>query len=225
MDSAKLDAPAERQGPNIRDEIDGVKFRKLAPGITTHPLVRSGRPCLEGTGLKVTDIVVMKNYHQMNVAEIAEHFSIERFMVDNALNYYATYTDYINTDIEIDSLNDEQLAQEHNMEPDPIRFYLDENLSPEIAKQLARHGIDVIRGQLGADDFSHLEHAFASGRVLCTRDRDFVRLHVTGKDHAGIIKGMKHHTVGDWVNYLLFVHSICAPEDLRNNIEHLFRVE
>ena len=111
------------------------------------------------------------------------------------------------------------------MEPVPIRFYLDENLSPEIAKQLARHGIDAIRRPLRIDDTSHLMRASALGRVLCTRDRDFVRLHAAGADHAGIIKGMKHHTIGDWVNYLTFVHTICAPEDLRNNVEHLFRVD
>ena len=111
------------------------------------------------------------------------------------------------------------------MEPGPIRFYLDENLSPDIAKQLARHGIDVIRGPLRVDDLSHLKRATALGRVLCTRDRDFLRLHGVGEEHAGIIKGQKHHTVGDWVNYLRFVHSACAPGDMRNNVEHLFRVE
>ena len=111
------------------------------------------------------------------------------------------------------------------MEPDPIRFYLDENLSPEIARQLARRGIDAIRGQLRVDDLSHLRRATALGRVLCTRDRDFVRLHSAGEEHAGVIKGLKRHTIGDWVNYLRFVHSICAPEDMRNNVEHLFRVE
>ena len=111
------------------------------------------------------------------------------------------------------------------MEPEPIRFYLDENLSPEIVSQLARHGIDTIRGPLGVEDLSHLKRATALGRVLCTRDRDFVRLHGTGVEHTGIIKGMKYHTIGDWVNYLRFLHSICASDDLRNSVEHLFRVE
>ena len=111
------------------------------------------------------------------------------------------------------------------MGPEAIRFYLDENLSPEIASQLARHGIDVIRGPLRGDDVIHLRRATALGRVLCTRDRDFLRLHALGEEHAGIIKGKKDHGIGDWVNYLSFVHSICAPDDLRNNVEHLFRVE
>ena len=111
------------------------------------------------------------------------------------------------------------------MEPEPIRFYLDENLSLEIAKQLARHGIDVIRGPLRLDDRSHLNRASASGRVLCTRDRDFLQMDALGEEHAGIIKGLKHHSIGDWVNYLRFLHSICAPDDLRNAVEYLFRID
>ena len=57
-----------------------------------------------------------------------------------------------------------------------IRFYLDENLSPEIAVQLAAHGLDVIRGPLREDDLSHLRRATALGRVLCTQDKGFTKL-------------------------------------------------
>ena len=121
MDSIDKDAPVVRQGPNIRDHIDGVKFRQLAPGITTHPLVRSGRPCIEGTGLKVTDIVAMKKHHQLEADEIAAHFEIELVMVKDALNFYAAHSDYINTDIEIDELNDEQLAEaQYGTRPDSL---------------------------------------------------------------------------------------------------------
>jgi predicted nuclease of predicted toxin-antitoxin system len=53
-----------------------------------------------------------------------------------------------------------------------IKFYLDENLSVEIAEQLNRNGIDAITvrdiGKLGDDDQSHLERATSMGRVLCT---------------------------------------------------------
>jgi len=110
-----------RQEPIIREHIDGVKFHKLAPGSTTHPLVRGGRPCIEGTGLKVTDIVAMKKYHGMQPAQIPEHFAIKRYMVDDALNYYASQTDYINTAIAIDGLNDEQLAEaQYGTRPDSL---------------------------------------------------------------------------------------------------------
>ena len=111
------------------------------------------------------------------------------------------------------------------MARDRIRFYLDENLSPEIANQLATHGIDALRGPLKDDDSSHLRRASDSGRVLCTRDRDFTRLHGEVEEHAGIIKGSKRHSIGDWVNYLVFVHAVCSPEDMRNNLEYLFEVD
>jgi predicted nuclease of predicted toxin-antitoxin system len=42
-----------------------------------------------------------------------------------------------------------------------IRFYLDENISPQIAAQLKQRGIDAITtkeiDQLGDDDRNHLE--------------------------------------------------------------------
>ena len=107
-----------------------------------------------------------------------------------------------------------------------VSFYLDESLSPEIVTQLSMTGIDIIRGPLGADDPVHLERATAMGRVVCAEDDDFVKLAARGIQHAGIIKGVQDkHSIGDWVNYLRFVHSIGAPDDMRNNVEHLFPVE
>ena len=64
MDSTSEEKTLERSGPVLRDEYDGVKFRTLAPGITTHPLIRRGRPCIVGTGLKVSNIVVQQNFWQ-----------------------------------------------------------------------------------------------------------------------------------------------------------------
>jgi len=91
---------------------------------------------------------------------------------------------------------------------------------------LRRHGIDIIRGSLGDDDTVHLRRASAMGRVVCTEDDDFLKLTATGAEHAGIIKGRQNdHAIGDWVKYLRFIHSICAPGDMRNNVEHLFRVD
>lgn len=61
-----------------------------------------------------------------------------------------------------------------------IRYYLDENMSPEIAEQLRRDGIDAISvrelGTLGDPDEDHLQRAAIMGRVLCTQDADFLRL-------------------------------------------------
>ena len=64
----------------------------------------------------------------------------------------------------------------------PIRFYIDEKLSPEIVTQLSAHGIDVIRGPLGAEDPLHLERAAGMERVVCTSDDDFIKLAAQGMD-------------------------------------------
>ena len=101
----------ERKDALTQEEFDGVKFHQLAPGITTHPLIRGGRPCIEGTGIKVTDIVATQKYHEMEPEEIAAHYALDLSMVEDALAYYAAHTDYINTDLEIDGLNDIQLAE------------------------------------------------------------------------------------------------------------------
>ena len=110
-----------RQKPNIREHIDGVKFHTLAPGITTHPLVRSGRPCIEGTGIKVADIVAAQKVHGLEATEIADHYALDQSMVTDALAYYAAHTDYFDTDLEIDSLNDSQLAEaQYGTRPDSL---------------------------------------------------------------------------------------------------------
>ena len=101
----------ERKETVTREEFDGVQFYQLAPGITTHPLIRSGKPCIEGTGLKVTDIVALQNFQGMKPADIARHFEIDLAQVNDALNYYASHRDYIDTDIQLDSLNHNQLAE------------------------------------------------------------------------------------------------------------------
>ena len=111
MAETSKDKMAKRRGPVIREDYDGVKYKKLAPGITTHPLIRSGRPCIEGTGLKVTDIVVQQTYWHMEPAQIAEHYDIKLSQVNDALNYYEAHTDYIDTDIKLDNLNHDQLAE------------------------------------------------------------------------------------------------------------------
>ena len=103
----------ERQKPNILEHIKGVKFHRLAPGVTTHPLVRSGRPCIEGTGIMVTTIAGLQNFHNMDAQQIADHLWLELFMVQDALNYYAVHTDYIDTDLQLDDINHEQLVESH----------------------------------------------------------------------------------------------------------------
>ena len=112
------------------------------------------------------------------------------------------------------------------MAQDRIRFYLDENLSPDIATQLTIHGLDIIRGPLGDDDSEHLKRSGGMGRTLCTEDDDFLRLLKSGVQHSGIVKGENtKHSIGTWVEFLKFVHATCTADEMRNRVEYVFRVK
>lgn len=107
-----------------------------------------------------------------------------------------------------------------------IRLYLDENLSPRIAIQLRRRGIDAISARdldvLGDEDINHLERARDLGRVLVTGDVDFLRLAAEGVQHRGIIFGVQQdHTIGDWVKKLELVCFVYTAEEMNNHVEYL----
>ena len=107
-----------------------------------------------------------------------------------------------------------------------VSFYLDENLSPRILEQLTRQGIDAIRGPLGKDDPRHLQNAAVMGRVVCTEDRDFLKLASAGFEHAGIIRGrQRRHSIGDWVKYLRLVHAVYEADELRNMVLFMSHVD
>ena len=56
--------------------------------IATNPNVRNGRPCIAGTGLLVTDIVIAHIFHQRSPGEIASDYDISLAAVHAALAYY-----------------------------------------------------------------------------------------------------------------------------------------
>ncbi len=71
-----------------------------------------------------------------------------------------------------------------------LRFYLDENMNPEIAKQLRNHGIDALSAKCGKmlrrSDPEQLRFAAEGGRVLCTEDADFTEPAFFTQEHCGI---------------------------------------
>jgi uncharacterized protein (DUF433 family) len=56
--------------------------------IATNPNVRGGRPCIAGTGLRVTDIVMAYLFHHRSPSELASDYDISLAQVHAALAYY-----------------------------------------------------------------------------------------------------------------------------------------
>ena len=107
-----------------------------------------------------------------------------------------------------------------------IRLYLDENLSPRIAVQLRRRGIDAVTVHdldvAGDTDENHLARATRLQRVLVTADVDFLVMAALGQEHLGNVFGEQAtHKIGDWVNALDLLCAVYAPEEMANHIEYI----
>ena len=107
-----------------------------------------------------------------------------------------------------------------------LRFYLDEQLDVEIARQLVRRGIDVLTVRdlrtFGESDLQQLTRAVEMGRVMCTNDRHFIQLASQGIEHSGIIFGQQEkHYIGTWVKHLQKMYDDFREDDLTNHVEFL----
>ena len=67
--------------------------------ISIDPKVRGGRPCIAGTGLRVTDIVVAHLFHQRTASEIAADYDISLAQAYAALAYYYQHKQELDADI------------------------------------------------------------------------------------------------------------------------------
>jgi len=67
--------------------------------IAINPNVRGGRPCIAGTTLRVTDVVMATLFHDRTPGEIASDYAISLSQVHAALAYYYEHKDALDEDI------------------------------------------------------------------------------------------------------------------------------
>ena len=106
------------------------------------------------------------------------------------------------------------------------RFYLDENMNPQIAIQLARRGIDATAardvGMLRKSDPEQLRFAVEHGRVLCTEDSDFPKMADAGLEHSGIAYFPKGNLgIGYAVSALQDLYQNETAESMMNSLRYL----
>lgn len=107
-----------------------------------------------------------------------------------------------------------------------IRFHLDENVSSAISIGLRRLDIDVTttpeQSMLSVSDEEQLAFAVSQGRVIFTQDDDFLTLHQSGVNHAGIAyckQGTR--TIGEIINYLSLMDKVFDAVDMQSRVEFI----
>ena len=105
-----------------------------------------------------------------------------------------------------------------------LEFHLDEHCPSAVADGLRRRGISVSTttqaSLLGAPDDDQLAYASSHERVLVTSDADFLRLHRSGIQHAGIVychQGQR--SVGEMLQSLVLIAELLVPQDMANHVE------
>lgn len=95
-----------------------------------------------------------------------------------------------------------------------------------VARALRGHGIDVLTaqdaGRCTLPDSDQLAFATANERVVVTFDTDYLALHQSGIQHAGIAWcPQQKHNVGQLSQALLLVHGVLDRDSMRNHVEYL----
>jgi uncharacterized protein (DUF433 family) len=85
----------------------------LIDEIVSDPKIRGGQPVIKGTGIRVIDLVA---YHigtdQMDAAQLAESFHLDRGQVHAALAYYYLHKSELEGDMRAESERAEVLLRE-----------------------------------------------------------------------------------------------------------------
>ncbi len=111
-----------------------------------------------------------------------------------------------------------------------LRYYMDVHIDGAITRALRRAGIDVLTaqedGHASEDDPVVLDRATALGRVVFTKDSDFlVEAHhrqVNGVPFAGVVYAHQlGPSVGQCVQDLELLAGVYEPADMENRVEYL----
>lgn len=79
-------------------------------------------------------------------------------------------------------------------------------------------------GRLSFPDHEQLAFALGQDRVLVTEDRDYVQLHESGVEHAGILYfpfQIPRRSVGEIISEIQLIHAVLDTEEMRGRLEYI----
>ncbi|MBI2542780.1 MAG: DUF5615 family PIN-like protein [Candidatus Aenigmarchaeota archaeon] len=103
-----------------------------------------------------------------------------------------------------------------------MKFLADEHIELSVVGGLKQLGIDILSvdeiGKRSYDDIDILNSAKDNGRVVVTRDSDFLRLHAQGVEHAGIVYVRKFLEIGIIIKEIEKISLLFEPEHLKDRV-------
>jgi hypothetical protein len=103
---------------------------------------------------------------------------------------------------------------------------MDQHTPGPVSRGLQRHGIDVLTaqeaGRCHLADAEQLAFATSQQRVMVTFDSDYLALHLSGVQHAGIAWcPQRKYSIGQLIHALLLLHAIMDRASMQNQVEYL----
>jgi predicted nuclease of predicted toxin-antitoxin system len=107
---------------------------------------------------------------------------------------------------------------------------MDEHVPSTVTEGVRQRGVDVLTvqqdGRVGVADAELLDHATESGRVLFTRDTDFLKEAASRQQHGDVFAGVIYAhqlrvSIGECVENLELLAKTCEPEDFKNQLMYL----
>jgi predicted nuclease of predicted toxin-antitoxin system len=115
-------------------------------------------------------------------------------------------------------------------QPSAIKYFLDEHIDPAVAGYLRAHAIEVLtardagRANRNISDAEQLGFATAQGRVLVSRDADFLKPRevpqLLSGMFAGIVALRRTVSVGEQARYLRYIAETETMETIAGQIRY-----
>ena len=107
-----------------------------------------------------------------------------------------------------------------------IRFHLDENVDPDVARALRQQGIDItlsaevnLRTKSDAAQWAFIQE---QQRVIITHDTDFLRLASQNPNHPGIVFSNRiDHSIGEIIRSVILIYEVLTPEEMSGRVEYM----
>jgi hypothetical protein len=108
----------------------------------------------------------------------------------------------------------------------PLQFYMDQHFPGPASLGLRRHGMDVLTaqdaGRCGLPDADQLQFATREERVMVSFDPDYVALHTSGVQHAGIAWcPATKYSIGELIQAILLLHGVLDRDMMKSHFEFL----